>query len=392
MAATLTKLKGFVQTYQGYNFENISNAEKDELTSFVSEIVQAIRWEIDEDFNQRLDDPEKNKYIVNIQSQLAYLADEVSGFEDKNVDLLNPAIFDWLLTETFKLLEHLRYYFPDYFNFEAKLPYSYIEWYRKGHLKVNNLLINKLHETNVDQDLIKLIADFNQSDLGEERFKIKTWKQLDYLVFAIEALAQIFSESRPEDMNLEILKLFITLDFNSIYVYSYFIKYLERFTLGEGSFQEQQQDLLYILKVFRQVRVDAKVPYDSRVQSLKISVVESLEAELNYLEQREKLYLQNFKATNPESPSKFYFNVAVTLAELMFFFRVMLEVKVIYTKFNSYLYEFISNHIRTERAENISKKSMRNHFNNKPFPDRVVQTVKSWLVKMVAHIDLYYIV
>ncbi len=392
MAATLTKLKGFVQTYQGYNFEDISNAEKDELTSFVSEIVQAMRWEIEEDFYQRHDDPEKNKYIVNIQSQLAYLADEVSGFEDKNVDLVSPAIFDYLLTETFRLLEHLKYYFSDYFDFEAKLPYSYLEWYKKGHVLTNNQLLTKLHETNLDHELIKLIADFNQLDQSEGRFQMKTWKQLDYLVFAIEALIKAFSDPRPADMNLEILKLFVTIDFNSIYVYAYFIKYLERFTLGEGSFQEQQQDLLYILKLFRQVRVDAKVPYDSRVQSLKISVVESLEAELNYLEQREKLYLQNFKATNPESPSKFYFNVAVTLAELMFFFRVMLEVKVIYTKFNSYLYEFISNHIKTERAENISKKSMRNHFNNKPFPDRVVQNVKSWLVKMVAHIDLYYIV
>jgi len=69
---------------------------------------------------------------------------------------------------------------------------------------------------------------------------------------------------------------------------------------------------------------------------------------------------------------------------------VMLEVKMIFTKFNSYLYEFISNHIRTERAENISKKSMRNHFNNKPFPDRVVQNVKGWLEKMIHHINLYY--
>jgi hypothetical protein len=33
---------------------------------------------------------------------------------------------------------------------------------------------------------------------------------------------------------------------------------------------------------------------------------------------------------------------------------------------------------------------MRNHFNNKPFPDRVVHNVKSWLEKMTNHIDLYY--
>jgi hypothetical protein len=114
-----------------------------------------------------------------------------------------------------------------------------------------------------------------------------------------------------------------------------FVKHIEKTTLGETSFPEQQQELLFLLKTFRQVRIEAQSLYNPTVQSLKISVIESLEAELSYLEQKEKLYLQSFKATNPEAPSKFYFKVAVTLAELMFFFRVMLEVALISTKFNS---------------------------------------------------------
>ncbi|RYG12321.1 MAG: hypothetical protein EOO07_19230 [Chitinophagaceae bacterium] len=160
--------------------------------------------------------------------------------------------------------------------------------------------------------------------------------------------------------------------------------------MSDAEFHEQQQDLIYLLKIFQQVRVDAQHLYDPKVQSLKLSVIESLEAELAYLEQKEKLYTQNFKITSPNEPSKFYFVVAVTLAELMFFFRILLEVAFIQTKFKSYLYEFVNNHIKTERAENISKKSQRNHFSNKPFPDRIVQSIRSWLQKMINHIDQHY--
>jgi hypothetical protein len=50
------------------------------------------------------------------------------------------------------------------------------------------------------------------------------------------------------------------------------------------------------------VRQEAVPSYDPKVQPLKVSVIESLEAEIAYLEQKEKLYLQNFKSTNPDYP------------------------------------------------------------------------------------------
>jgi len=71
-------------------------------------------------------------------------------------------------------------------------------------------------------------------------------------------------------------------------------------------------------------------------------------------------------------------------------FRIFIEVGFINTKFKSYLYEFVSNHIQTERSEKPSLKSQRNHFSNKPFPDRMVQSIRDWLSKMIVHIDLYY--
>ncbi|WPU96497.1 hypothetical protein SNE25_13300 [Mucilaginibacter sabulilitoris] len=391
MAASLSKLKGFVQTYSGYNFENVTAAEFEDLKVFVTDALNTIRWEIETEFESSLDERSKTLYITSIQSQLAYLASGVKGFssEDMQDHAISP-VMEWFIDEIHKLLEHIKTYFSAHFDVSSDLPSGFAHGYRMRHKHFFEQIEAKVSRFEFSMELKSLIGNFIESSGSSEKFALRTWLQLDYLILALGVISNFFDDPPTADLDLELLKLFIGIGFNSIQVYAFFIKYIERITMGEASFQEQQEQLLYLLKVFRQVRQEAVPSFDPKVQPLKLSVIESLEAEIAYLEQKEKLYLQNFKSTNPDSPSKFYFTVAVTLAELMFFFRVMLEVKMIFTKFNSYLYEFISNHIRTERAENISKKSMRNHFNNKPFPDRVVQNVKGWLEKMIHHINLYY--
>jgi len=288
------------------------------------------------------------------------------------------------------LLEHIRNYFVTYFDFDAELPVRFFEQHRSLYPLFKNDLNERLLLYKVDPELSALILSFSQATGMSERFKIRTWRHWDYLVKTVRVISQFLENPPMEDIDLELLKLLICKEFNSIQVYAYFLKYIERTTLSDAEFHEQQQELIYLLKTFQQVRVEAQHLYDPKVQSLKTSVIESIEAELAYLEQKEKLYTQNFKSSGPDEPSKFYFDVAVTLAELMFFFRILLEVAFIQIKFKSYLYEFVNNHIKTQRAENISKKSQRNHFSNKPFPDRIVQSIRNWLQKMISHIDDHY--
>ncbi|WP_158826960.1 hypothetical protein [Mucilaginibacter lacusdianchii] len=391
MAAAFTQIKAFISTYTGYNFDEISRQEMEDLKNFVQQSFQAIRWEILTDLETLPDESSKKQYISNLQVQLVYLNSIHQGYNHEMIVHQRTADFaGWLTTEIFQLLEHIRAHFSAYFDDGQNLPDNYIKAYRNQHPEIWADFEQFLKEHPLDSELKLLLTQFANATESSEKFVIKTWRQFDYLLNMIWSIIKWKELTEEENRELALLKLFVYNEFNSIQIYAYFIKYIEKITLGEASYQDQQQELLYLLKVFRQVRVDAYLPYDPKVQSLKLSVVESLETELAYLEQMEKLQVQHFQGTNPEAPSRFYFNVAVTLAELMFFFRVMLEVKVIYTKFNSYLYEFISNHIRTERTDNISKKSMRNHFSNKPFPDRVVQNVKAWLEKMIQHINLHY--
>jgi hypothetical protein len=391
MAASLTKIKGFIQTYSGYNFENLSEAELEELKNFVSQALLMVRWEIEDELHQIPDEPGKSQYISGLQSQLTYMADGITGFEDGgDISIPLVPVFEWVMMNIFDLLDHIRNYFPDYFDFGTLLPKEFILRYRDKDKFFEAQLIEVLIAHRTDPVLIELIKSYSGATDKSERFKIKTWRQWDFLIKTLTVISDFIDDPPKSDIDLELLKLFVCRDFNSIQVYAYFLKYIERITLSEASFEEQQQDLLYLLKVFKQVRIEGKYVYDPQVQSLKTSVIESISAELNYLEEKEKIYLQSFKPADNATPSKFYFKVMVTLAELMFLFRIFIEVGFINTKFKSYLYEFVSNHIQTERSEKPSLKSQRNHFSNKPFPDRMVQSIRDWLSRMIVHIDLYY--
>lgn len=386
MTTTLTKLRGLILTYASDDLIGLSNEEIEHVKASIEELVNSLIWKIDDEFSREKDPA----LILYVQSKLTFLADSLTSFDRDQEE--TPSMSDlsmFILKRIFKVLYHLKVYYPTYFNTEADLPQHLPNFFYNENSALIDALKVVLLQKQADPKLVDLLKSFFSATSKGDRYQIRHWRQLDFQRNLFQSVkAQI--EIDEEDLTLGLLKLFIAEEFNSIQIYGYFVKYLESITMSDLSAPEQQQKLIYLAKVFQQVRVDAQAKFDPNAPSLKSSVIESIQAELDYIDETEKIYMQSFRETNPEAPTKFYFKVAITIAELMFFFRIALEVKVIMTKFNAYLYEFVSNHIQTERAENISKKSMRNHFNNKPFPDKVVRVVRLWLTRMIEHIDLYY--
>ena len=391
MNIALTKIKGLIQTFLLYGPDSPEGSKLEEFIDHVMDTVESLRFKITEELDKKISENENAKQLAQLQTELTLMADEITlAAGDGIYPKSKLQILDTIIGELFILLEFLQTQYPSGFNFEAILPLKFRARFIQSHQAFFDQFAESLNGKGIEPDLLAIINQLGFTCDQDSKFKTKTWAQWNYLIGLINSIASLLEKPDSADINLDFLKLFVSREFNSIRVYACFLRYLERITLNDSTFQEQHQELLYMIKVFKQVRVEVPSCYDNSVQSLKLSVIECLEAELIFLEQKEKLYLQNFKATNPDSPSKFYFQVSITLAELMFFFRVALEVGLIQTKFNSYLYEFIANHIRTQRAENISKKSMRNHFSNKPFPDRLVRNIRDLLHKMISHIDLYY--
>ncbi|WP_454801379.1 hypothetical protein [Mucilaginibacter phyllosphaerae] len=386
MTIALTKLKGIIYTYSNYKFDGLSPDEIEDLKLEVEEIAHSLIWKIAEEFKRQ----EQPQIVRQVQSELTFFAEAAFNFpKDKYLVSLTPNVSFFILEQIVRVLNHLRTYYPAEFNFEALLPTHYTDVISDRSADEIQQIMDALKRHDVEDSFIAVLKAYLSATGISERFQIKTWRQLVFQEKVYKGLKCLLHCNQKE-MTLEILKLMVALEFNSIQIYGCFVRCLEKITLSDQGFSEQMEQLSFLTKTFRQVRIEARDLYDPNAPSLKDSVIESISAEIAYIQQKENIYQQNFRSVNPESSSKFYFTVGLTLAELMFFFRVALDVKFVMTKFNAYLYEFVSNHIKTEHAENLSKQSMRNHINNKPFPDKVVRVVRAWLAKMIEHIDLYY--
>ena len=89
--------------------------------------------------------------------------------------------------------------------------------------------------------------------------------------------------------------------------------------------------------------------------------------------------------------SSYYFDVSMTLEELFFLLKIMVEVRLIKTKFKSNLYSFVATHIRTERTKTPSEQYMRNIFGpNREVPSRVIRKVRGWLMTIINYIDTHF--
>lgn len=386
MSANLLKLKALLHTYATLDIAEKDTYEIQHISDYTEVILQSLLWDLQHDVKE-----DNAEFVIpKLQEQLTQLADTVSLLcFNSVVGEETHRITELLLSGIFQTLQYLEQQYSQVFNYDAALPANFVQLarYNDNHLRRLEELVSG---SQIDQELAVLLMQFFTSDSQSYRFKINSWRQWLYRESLLITITDHLEHHSEKDQTLDILKMLVGFELNSIQFYAYWIKYIEQITISDTSLPEQQQELLYLIKVVRQVRTEVPVGFSSESPSLKSSVIECLDAELSYITEKEKVYLQSFKTYNAENSTKFYFRAALTLAELMFFFRVALETGMMSTKFNSYLYEFISKHIQTQRAENISKKSMRNHFNNKPFPDRIVLSVRHWMEKMIEHIDLTY--
>jgi hypothetical protein len=390
MVNTLIKLKAATTTIAN-NVEGQLNTQiPDELHGVINEDASKMIVRIEEQLFAFKMEADRRAYLNDVQFHLTELADQLLSLsKDEQTSATIAGLFRKMSERAITVLRHLFDHLVDYLNLEGKLPAGYTSIAHTSAMNRVEKIIKELRSMEINKDLIDLLSAYLVNAGPEQLYPLKTWHQWQYLQETISWLDEFTQHKPAVNAECKLLIQLVARNFNSIRIYAYFLKYIGRITTADKAFQDQQQDLLYLLKVLRQVLVDSRNIYDVHVQPLKDSLIVCLTAELDYVKQREKTFVDHYKSTT-NSPSKFYFTVAVTLAEFMFLVKVWMEINFIQTKFKSYIYEFISNHIHTNRAENLSKKSMRNHISNPYLPDRLVINVREWLSKMIAHIDLHY--
>ena len=300
------------------------------------------------------------RYMQNHQSALVDLADKLWPTISDDKSKINQYTYDQLDD----LIRFLEKFFSKYFNPETKIPESYrliaIRELRP-HLKQ---IQSDLEETNLDMGLIKIVLSPLRK-LVHHRSSQITFSNLIFCKTLFRELSN-FREiiSDQNDPIESLICSMIYLNFNSIKFFTYCTSFIKSCYQSKETLVDQLDKLAWFSKTIGQAAVKPCFTYQAQMATLKDQLLEWIEQETSYLERRHQLSL-NLPVNKVDGlPENYKLTTGLSVAQLAYFTKLLLETKVILNRNHKEVLKFISHYFRSKKAENISFESMRTKFYN----------------------------
>lgn len=260
-----------------------------------------------------------------------------------------------------KLLRFIEKEYHNYLNVNIQIPYRSIlvkEFEITDKLKE---VKSRLLESNINDRLLKLAY--------EPLLKIATiniQEKLTYYEFnyCSEFILTLYKQINFENISEETIKeCLFDLNFNS----TQFFDNLTDGILIELSKQEnniQKIDILYrLLKNYNQKQTRNFIKYNENLPSIKEQIISWIEEEIEYLSKKMKLDANQFtNIANNEDKIKFLTGLSV--AQLSYFFALLIETGIIKHKNQADIFRFISENFKTVNTDKISTDSIKSKYYN----------------------------
>jgi hypothetical protein len=260
-----------------------------------------------------------------------------------------------------KLLRFIEKEFKNYLNVNIQIPYRSIlvkEYEITDKLKE---LKSKLLGSNINDQLLKMVYEPLLKIATINIQEKLTYYDFNYCSDFISVLHhQIDFENSTEDAIKECL---FELNFNSLQ----FFKYLTNDILQELKTQEnniQKIDILYkLLKNYNQKQSRNFLKYKLNLPPLKEQIIGWIEEEIEYLTKKIKLEA-NQLITESNNEEKIKFLTGLSVAQLSYFFGLLMEVGIIKHKNQTDVFRFIAENFKTNNTEKISVDSIKVKYYN----------------------------
>lgn len=260
-----------------------------------------------------------------------------------------------------KLLRFIEKEYRNYLNVNIQVPYRSVlvkEFEITDKLKE---VKSRLLESNINDQLLKLAY--------EPLLKIATiniQEKLTYYEFnyCSEFILLLYQEINFENCSEEAIKeCLFDLNFNS----TQFFDNITDGILIELSKQEnniQKIDILYkLLKNYNQKQTRNFIKYNENLPSIKEQIISWIEEEIEYLSKKMKLDANQFSnVANNEDKIKFLTGLSV--AQLSYFFALLIETGIIKHKNQADIFRFISENFKTSNTDKISTDSIKSKYYN----------------------------
>ncbi|MFY0608536.1 MAG: hypothetical protein JXR10_17600 [Cyclobacteriaceae bacterium] len=308
----------------------------------------------------------QSKIIGLIDHLLDYLSPEeaISIYEHDDLkSIVN--LYKQAYTILEDLLSYLEKHFSKYFNQDTKIPKSYASIaardFRELMLDIEYSLANSL----LTVDVVRNVLDPLQNFIQYHDTKETTFREIIYYKLLLQKLHGMNPvPEKPDEAQLEFMCSMIYLNFNSFKFFGQCTEYIKAKYQDKDNLTDQLEALAWCAKTINQCQQKPDVAFRPNRDALKSSLTSWIEEEMAYLEKKKQLSL-NLPFDKLEGlTNDFKINTSLSVAQLAYLIRILLEEKVLINRNQSEVLKFFAQFTRTKKAENVSAESLRTRYYN----------------------------
>lgn len=262
-----------------------------------------------------------------------------------------------------KLLVFIEKEYHTYLNVNNKVPYRSILVKELEIENKLNFVKSCLVDCKLNDDLFKLAY---QPLLKIATIKIQeniTYNEFYYCIDYINELYIHFQKNRKGITEPEIKDWLFELNFNSLDFFDYKIDEITKNLESMDSDIEKTDLLFHLLKKFNQSRDKNFRKFNQKIPPIKDQLISWVEEEIEYLSRKKSLGMFNSSNTH-NTEAKVKIQTSLSVAQLSYFIKLLIKVKIITHKNNSEVFRFFANNFNTKATSNISAESIRTKFHN----------------------------
>lgn len=323
---------------------------------------------------------ELKSLVQNYQSVIIRLLDDLHAYKlkakNKNLIKLYSSISGCLSD----ILSYIETYFAKYYNIDEKVPHTFYTIMTKDfELRLSKLKL-QLKDRLIDQELIRIIFSTFEK-INEERDKNPlTYRKLVYLKSFLNEVELVLSNLYIKDLNEEIPKLLIVLNFNQP---AFIIHSIDKLSCEVNALESQQEKILklkFLRKTLNQINCILRVALHKDALSVKEQLVTWIDEEIIFL-QSESNALKQIVADEEKNSNEIKINTSLSVPQLAYLTRLLVENKTITNINQTEILKFISLHFSSLKRENISYIHLRSQYYKAELP--TVERVKNLLLTLV---------
>jgi hypothetical protein len=308
-------------------------------------------------------------YIQHHQSSLIHLADQLLSYsdmaeavpaEDTQQDITLGSVRKAVYQVLDELLSFMEKHFTKYFDQNTKIPDRYkLVSTQEMQARLQSIR-SRFDHPEALHSLVEIATKPLQEFVNSPLSHPYTFRQLLYLKLLSEELQALELQGEESAQKRQLMNLLAYLNFNSFHFFDYYVDSFLLYIREGETRSEQIERLAYLRKEVNQLRLKPGVALKDKHDSIKTQLQEWINEEIYFLQSRKQLTAMGTDSVTEEDKLK----VNLSVNQLAYFIRLQVEAHILPKKDLSQLFRFLSQHVQTKQAENITSESIRTKYYN----------------------------